>query len=74
MKTRCKMVCQKAMETTNDDFSYSFYPVIPAHDDKDSENARFFKYTPSGALTFQGTNEHGFEVGKEYYVDISLAE
>jgi len=40
------------------------------------ENDQFFKLTPSGQLTLQTVNESAiaqFEVGKEYYVDISQA-
>lgn len=41
------------------------------------ENKKFFKFTPAGHLSLSTVNENAiaqFEEGKEYYVDISLAE
>ena len=40
------------------------------------ENASFFHYTPSAFLSLQTVNESAigmFEVGQEYYIDISPA-
>jgi len=55
--------------------SLEFAPVFS--DDPRSENKRFWDATPSGKLEFQCVHreavEH-FEVGQEYYVDISLAQ
>jgi hypothetical protein len=45
-------------------------------DDPNSENGRFFKYTPSGEVVLQTINEaaaNEFIVDEEYYVDFSLA-
>lgn len=42
-----------------------------------AENQRFYKSTPSGALEFfiNGGEATGyFEIGKEYYLDFSLAD
>lgn len=71
-KTRCKMKCVNVTEQDGQGFSYSFEPVYSP--DENSENAKFFKFTPSGKLDLGCTNGHGFVVGKEYYIDISLAE
>lgn len=41
------------------------------------ENKSFFSYTPGGSITLAIVNEEAakqFEVGKEYYVDFTLAE
>jgi hypothetical protein len=41
------------------------------------ENEDFFKYTPSGQITMLIDNEKAkdqFEIGKQYYVDFTLAE
>lgn len=41
------------------------------------ENDSFFKWTPYGKLSMGTVNENAikqFEVGKEYYIDISLAD
>jgi hypothetical protein len=40
------------------------------------ENAQFFAYTPSGAISLSTVNTNAsaqFEVGKEYYVDFTPA-
>ena len=71
MNTRCKMRCTRVDQSENMGFSYTFEPVYS--DDPNSENAQFFKYTPYGKLELGCTNGHGFEVGKEYYIDISKA-
>ena len=41
------------------------------------ENKEFWKYTPAGQIQMSVDNEktqEQFEVGKEYYVDFTLAE
>jgi len=41
------------------------------------ENEKFFKATPSGSLEFNSVNQDAakmFEPGKEYYIDVTLAE
>lgn len=42
-----------------------------------SENGKFFKYTPAGQIDLSTVNQSAleeFEVGKEYYVDFTQAE
>lgn len=72
MQTRCKMTCIEVLEQEGQGHSYKFEPVYSP--DEKSENAQFFKFTPSGKLELGCTNGHGFEVGKEYYIDISEAK
>lgn len=45
-------------------------------DDPESENKKFWDYTPSGKIELQTTNLEAakqFEVAKEYYVDFTPA-
>ena len=49
--------------------------LTPVYSDKpDSENKRFWDATPSGKLEFSTIKDMPFEVGREYYLDISPAE
>lgn len=69
---RCKVVCSMK-QPYEDGFYLSFYPVSSGSE----ENKQFFKYTPGGQITFNVLNldvANNFEVGKEYYVDFSIAE
>ncbi len=75
MNTRCKFKCTGKIETDQSEganFNYEFQPVYS--EDPESENAMFWKYSPSGKLELGCTSEKDFTVGKEYYIDISLAE
>jgi hypothetical protein len=50
-----------------------FTPVI----DGSPENKKFYSYTPSGSLELGTVNPEAwekFELGKEYYLDFTLAE
>ena len=45
--------------------------------DPDSENGKFFEFTPSAEIRMSVVNTEAmktFEEGKEYYVDFKLAE
>ena len=69
---RCKVVCS-LKQPEQEGFYLSFYPVYQGSE----ENKEFFKYTPSGTVTFGVTNTavaEKFEVGKEYYLDFTPAE
>jgi hypothetical protein len=50
----------------------------PVYDeDPNSENGKFFRYTPAGQIDLSTINPEAlkqFEVGKEYYVDFTPAE
>ena len=70
--TRCKFKCTKKSEHEGDHKSFEFAPVYSQ--DENSENKKFWKFTPSGKLEFVCVNPNvDFEVGKEYFIDISLA-
>lgn len=87
MTTRCKFKCNevkisdsvrsKQVEGRWENESYLLYSVVmtPVYSDKpDSENKLFWDATPSGRLEFGMIKEGSFQVGKEYYLDISPAE
>lgn len=87
MTTRCKFVCSelkqshqirsKQVEGRWENEPYILYSVVmtPVYSDKpESENKRFWDATPSGRLEFGMIKEGSFQVGKEYYLDIALAE
>lgn len=70
---RCKMTCEKM--ALNDDGSANIR--LNAVYDGSPENKEFFKYTPSGQLSINSVNQTAnalFVTGKEYYIDITLAE
>ena len=70
--TRCKFTCAQVTHRKDGNgmaYDYVFLPVLQGS----PENTEFFKYTPSGRLEFSGIKADGFEVGEEYYLDLSLA-
>lgn len=74
-KVRAKFECVGIEDQPeNESKSVSFSPVINGSD----ENKSFSRYTPSGSLNLQISYEteasNAFEVGKEYYLDITEAE
>lgn len=69
MKTRCKVTCESVTQHTGG-YEYVFNFVTSGS----KENEDFFKWTPHGKFEFGVTEERKFEPGKEYYVDITLAE
>lgn len=74
VKTRAKFECIKRTEEKDGGFSFEFHAVVGNYSEEpESENAKFFKFTPSGFLSIGMTHDHGFEVGKEYYLDFSNA-
>ena len=52
--------------------------MVPVYDpDPQSENGRFYKYTPSGEIKLSVLNPDAaaaFEIGEEYYVEFTRAE
>ncbi len=66
---RCKFRCTQ-IETTPDGYFAKFIAVSGDSE----ENKKYWKATPSGDLQLNYLNEMPFETGKEYYLDISLAE
>lgn len=49
--------------------------MTPVYSDKpDSENKKFWEFTPNGLFEMQAIHEGMFEPGREYYIDITPAE
>lgn len=72
---RCKFKCTEVTKREGwggSPFLYSaaFTPVTSGSD----ENKKFWEATPSGLLSVGTVKESAFEVGKEYYLDITAAE
>lgn len=70
---RAKFVCQEELRTPYKARTYKFAPVYsnkPEH-----ENKAFWDATPQGSLQLTITNEAAwvFELGQEYYLDITPA-
>lgn len=51
-------------------YDYKFSAVTGGTD----ENKSFFASTPSGQISLSAVRDDLFEIGKEYYLDFSLAE
>jgi hypothetical protein len=51
-------------------YDYKFSAVVGGTD----ENKSFFASTPSGQISLSAVRDDLFEIGKEYYLDFSLAE
>lgn len=51
-------------------YGYRFQAVTNNSD----ENKSFYASTPSGSIELQAVRDDLFEIGKEYYLDFSLAE
>lgn len=72
MQVRAKFYVQSKTEY-KDGFHVKLNPVVSGS----KENSEFYKYTPGGSLELQTINPDAaaqLEVGKEYYLDISLAQ
>lgn len=73
MKVRAKFEVAEKTESNNGGFSVKLYPVIGGS----SENESFYKLTPAGSIELSTINKEAaaaLEVGKQYYVDFTLAE
>lgn len=72
---RCKFKCVSKKEVIgwSGDPSKVYEFEFKAVTSGSPENEQFFKYTPTGSLTTGVVKEDAFEVGKEYYLDISEA-
>ena len=74
MNTRCKFKCDsitKQKGWNGAEFVYDAKFSVVYGDTE--ENKKFFAATPSGQLSVGGILSDQFEVGKEYYIDISEA-
>jgi len=77
MIVRCKFKCVEnkpySENPEKDGVKLRFEPVVSGS----SENDSFFKWTPTGSLEFYTINSTAaeqFEVGKQYYIDVTSAE
>lgn len=79
---RCKFVCQSITRSMSSKYNektgkYESCPLDTANlyvvTGGSDENKKFFASTPSGELKVGLHNPNAFEVGKEYYIDISPA-
>jgi hypothetical protein len=69
MNVRCKFRCHNRLREPNG-WCYMFHPVYEGSE----ENKRFFQATPYGSLTIGAMQEGLFEIGQEYYLDLSPAQ
>lgn len=76
--TRCKFVCQSVTKKRPwnaqpgaKEFLYE--ASFSAVSDGSEENRAFFDATPCGELKIGTYKEDRFEVGRTYYIDLSLA-
>ena len=75
MTTRCKFKCTEVVKSqsyNSDKFLYT--AKFSAVYDNSPENKEVFDATPNGQLSVGTYKDDRFEVGKEYYLDITLAE
>lgn len=74
---RCKFKCVSKREYRGWDGSTNTRPLYEYRFDVvtsgSEENKQFFSYTPSGSLEVSSVNDGQFEVGKEYYLDLTVA-
>ncbi len=69
MSVRCKFSCMNKVDNP-DGVEVTFAPVTSGSE----ENEKFFKYTPWGELKFGTINKAAadqFEIGAEYYLDLT---
>lgn len=78
MKTRCKFRCNRVgrIETWNGREMVVAHSaeLSPVTGKGSEENELFWEATPSGSLKVDTIKDANFEVGKEYYLDITLVE
>lgn len=73
MKTRCKFRCNQIVKSVSGSEIVYTAQFNAVHNDS-PENKEFFKWTPSGSLSVGVYSDDRFEVGKEYYLDITPCE
>lgn len=69
---RCKFIVERVSENMYGCATIHMIPVTSGSE----ENKKFWEYTPSGKLEISTTNKeafHQFEIGGEYYIDITKA-
>lgn len=70
-KFKCTEIVQRSHYEKENPVLYvaKFVPVMEGSE----ENKKFYHYSPSGSLELGTIKEMPFEIGKEYFLDISLA-
>jgi len=76
---RCKFVCdsitkQKGWAGAEFVYDAKFSAVTGHGAVPNSENAKFFAATPSGQLSVGSLKADNFDVGREYYLDLTAAD
>lgn len=72
-RVRCKFVCIGV--NREDPTVHATFNAVTATDDPESENSRFWRWTPNGRLDLYIDNpdaSNDFKEGEEYYLDIQL--
>lgn len=75
MKTRAKFKCETVTKKRHWDklkgflYDVELVPVMCGSE----ENKQFYEASPGGKITLQTIKDHGFEPGKEYYIDFTEA-
>ena len=80
-KVRAKFVCieiRKVMGGTYDENGKYTSGILHAFrfvtvTSNSEENKKFFSSTPNGSIEIQSVRDDIFEIGKEYYIDFTLA-
>lgn len=71
---RCKFKCHEVTKRVGwSGYEFLWAAKFSAVTDGSEENKAFFAATPSGQLEVSTIKEDFFEVGKEYYLDLTLA-
>lgn len=73
---RCKFRCNRTGQIQHGNDGKVLYEaeLSPVYsNDPDSENRQFWEATPVGSFKVASILQDAFEVGKEYYLDISEA-
>lgn len=76
MVTRCKFRCvevTKGCSWRGAPAEFLYAAKFRAVTDESEENRKFWAATPAGSLEVSTIREDVFEVGKEYFLDISAA-
>lgn len=78
MSVRAKFTCQKIVIHQSGKEELREVHLNPVYDaNPESENGKFFKWTPSGEIRLGVLNKAAwekFEIGKSYYVEFTPAE
>lgn len=75
MKTRAKFKCNSVSKSTGwGDHQFIYTADFSVVMGNSEENKTFFASTPTGTIKMGTIKEDHFEVGKEYFIDFTIAE